>query len=125
MNPSDLHHIVEILLNAAKLTEAQKFEFMGRINMTIMSPSVQAARLQVSPERQAPAAPVSAAPVVASGKVMIPKGHECECDMCKAIVYRIITDVLENMPKRDFVAAFVPVGEAPTLLMPLDTWADS
>lgn len=76
-----------------------------------------------------PVAPNIIPPVISTtplpaGNVMIPEGFICECDQCKLSVYEIVTNVHENMNKKDFVACFKPLGEASALKMPLDTFAD-
>lgn len=96
---------------------------VGKVALALMNNSI-APTLSMSNQIAAPTInnPQETMP---AGNVMIPAGHMCECDLCKVVVYEIISNVLEHMPKKDFVACFKPLGEASELKMPLDTWADS
>lgn len=67
---------------------------------------------------------VAAEPVLDQGAVIVPKGQQCTCGLCDKVVYNVIANVHEHTPKKQFVAAFQPVGHAPVLAMPLDVWSD-
>lgn len=120
MNPEQVGNVIEMLIK--DLSPGQKFEVLGRLAASIALPNCIVERATVVPAPQTTTAPA----VPQSGRVMIPKGFVCECDSCNRPIYTIDMDVLENMSKKTFVAAFRPMGsDVPELKMPLDTWADA
>lgn len=118
MTPDLLIQVVGVLMQ--QMNQAQRYEVLGRITALVMAGTLPV----TSVKTVAPAPPAETLPVKPSGKIMIPKGHECLCDSCNLVVYRISTDVYESMAKKDFVACFTPANGAPELKMPLDAWAD-
>ena len=127
MTPDVLMQLMGILMQ--NMNQGQRYEVLGRITALVIADT---SVTPVKTKESAPPTPVgnksgneAVSQVQPSGKVMIPKGFECTCDGCNLVVYRISTDVYENMAKKDFVAAFTPANGAPELKMPLDAWADS
>lgn len=126
MNPETLCYIITTLVNAMKPSQAERFELIGRLSFSLAQPVVGE---PITPVQTAVNQPTGekavASETVHPGNVMIAEGFVCECDGCGKQVYRIVSDVYENMKKKEFVACFHPLGDAPELSMPLDTWADT
>ncbi len=123
MTPSEVTFLVSTLTK--DFDETQRYELIGRVSCALLMAggSTKIEENVHNPITLTPAnKPV---PPLVRGNVMIPEGFVCECDQCNKPVYKIIADVFENMGKKDFVACFKPLGNAPELAMPLDTWADS
>lgn len=126
MEPRAIAEILLVIVDAQKLTDAQRYEVIGRFTSGMMS-GLRDVDALVPPQRPGPAArpaEVHTEQELPPGNVMIPAGTQCECDTCNKIAYNIIDDIYENTKKKDFVDAFQPANGAPELKMPLDTWAD-
>lgn len=115
MNPQEIVSILKTLIVSGIEPQA-----IGKVAMTLIGTDIPTA-IKVDQ----PSTPATTVPQASSGSVMIQAGFVCMCDQCKAAVYKIAMDVRETMNKKDFVACFLPLGDAPELKMPLDTWADS
>ncbi len=122
MTSAQLGNLLLTISESRVLGQKDKAEVMLEVVRTFMSEDMSATIPQ-NHQIQSPATGQSQD--LPAGNVMIPTGFLCECDQCNVAVYRIISDVHENMNKKDFVACFKPLGNAPELKMPLDTFADS
>lgn len=125
MSPKQLADVLLLIAASMPLTENDRYEVIGRVAAGLMleMPTTSTSTISTSKEASV-AAPNSSTQELEPGPVMIPKGNQCACDACTKVSYILGAPVYENTKKKDFVAAFIPQNGAPTLVMPLDTWAD-
>ncbi len=115
------------LLDTAKISQAQRYEFLGLLSAAIMTgvnPPNQTGQQASSPTGAI--GPVAVAEVTPQpgGPVWITAGSMCVCKACKKEVYRIIKDIPERVKTEDFLASFEPIGPAPMLTEDIDIYGD-
>lgn len=114
MNPKTLADILLTLTAAQNFSDSQKYEVIGRFTSGVMSSTgisqlgaIPAAPIAVS----APSPKVEPVPdVMPPGKIVIPKGKQCLCELCDELAYTVVQDVTDapGIKLAVFFNAFVP-----------------
>lgn len=128
MTPDQLVGILLSIVEAQPLTEAQRYEVMGRFNSGILGgtrpPVSPAVSSGLSPDFPKTVIKENVEAPLVPGNVIIPKGHLCTCALCKKVAYITSRDITEVMKIPAFIASFTPQEGSGPMTTATDIWAD-